>query len=470
MTEQLVGVDIGTTRLKVGVFTPDGRPVAVSQRDCPPDHEPAGRVTLAPENWWRAFEEALDECLAQADRGAVAAMTISSQAQTYVFLDADSRTLGPAVSWLDDTGDAEGTVAALAGMDYYAHTGWAQPNGMLTATKLRRQFHEEPGLGQRVHGLLFPDGYLAHRLTGRTGVGATLAGMSGLYSIEDGDWWPDALRAAGISSSILPPVRAMGEPFGQLTAPLAERFGLPRIPVAAGTNDQTAAALGAGLTKAGQAALGMGTALVLYQVVDAATPPPPGRPLRGRYAGGLRWQLLVHSTAGAVMDWARRTFGTGCDWQMFFSAALSAPAGSEGLRLDPDWTDSAPGGVLNGLRLGHTRGHVFRAVLEGVACAAREQLDALNVQSPIKATGGGSTEGGWMQLLADFTGRPIEQLSDPHAGLWGTALLGGTAVGVFHDSLSAAQAARPQTTRFTPRTEHAAAYDTVYTDYRTRRT
>ena len=460
MSALLVGVDLGTTHLKVGIFAPDGDLKALAQRACAPEHAPGGRVEAPVESWWAAFEGALAECLDRVDRQAIRGIGVSSQAQTYVLLDSGHRPMGPMVSWLDTRGDAEGTARALAGHDYYAHVGWAQPMGMLASCKLRQ-------LGARAPRVLFADGYLIHRLCGERVVSRNLAAMSGLYSMALHDWWPDALDAAGVSADSLPSIRETGEVAGQLSARLADSWGVPRVPVVVGANDQTAAAVGAGPGAAGDVTLALGTALVAYQVIAASTPVASSSPLRGPYLSDLMYHLGLCNTGCAVLDWARDALGCGIDPEGFFAEAATAPPGCGGLRVNPHMAEEEPyqGGAMAGLKLEQGRPHLFRAVLEGLACAAREQLDLLSAIGQVYITGGGSISDFWMQMIADVSQRTLTRLEQPQATLWGTALMAGGGAGLIDDVLATASTLRNPTCSFAPNADAAAVYLEVYQDY-----
>jgi xylulokinase len=263
-----------------------------------------------------------------------------------------------------------------------------------------------------------------------------------------GRWWAEALDVARVPSAVLPSLTEVGEPVAPLRADLARSWGIDRIPVVAGANDQTAAALGAGLTRPGETALGLGTAMVTYRVAGATEPAPACRPLRGPYPGGLRYQLLVCSLGGACLEWARGLSAPGRSWDRFFADALAAEPG--GLRFRPDSGVSGESAALSGIVPGHTGAQVARAVLDGVAAAARDQLDALGARGTVRLTGGGARNDGWVQLLADTTGRALERVEQPHAGLWGTAVAAGHGAGIFPDMLRAARAGRAHGRAFRP--------------------
>ena len=464
-TDLLVGVDVGTTRLKVGVFNATGERVAAAGRDCAPEYRPDGRVELDSDTWWTAFQDAFEECLVGVERAAVRAVAVSSQAQTYVVLDAEGRPLGPAVSWLDATGNAEDVAREMPLDDYYAHTGFAAPMPFAAATKLRRR-SERPNPWRNAAHVLFPAGYLIFRLTGRAAAGRNLAAMSGLHSMIRNGWWPEAVDAARTPRELLPRIFEMGAAVDELDASSAGRWGLGRVVVAAGANDQTAAALGAGLHAPGQVTLGVGTALVAYQVIEADAPALDWRPLRGPYPGGYHYQLGLTSTACATVEWTRDLLAPGLSWDEFYAEALSVEPGAAGLRLVPDFIDeTGKGGVLAGLGLGHERKHIFRAALEGVACAAREQLDRLDASGQVLATGGGTLNNGFMQTIADVADRPIDRVELADAGLWGTALMAGHAAGIFVNMLDAARDLRGPTRAFRPSQARAGACEQLYADY-----
>ena len=460
MSDLLVGVDIGTTKLKVGVFDAEGNLCALAVRDCALDRKPGGRLFVDADRWMRDFEAAFDECLTGVNPEAIRAIGFSSQAQTYVFVDDAGEPLEPAVSWLDATGDGEGAAAALAGEDFHAHTGWARVGPSLTLCKLRRYAREDSR--SQAARLLFPEGFLACRLTGRMTVSRNIAAMSGLYSLPRRDWWPKALDAASIQKRLLPELRDFGELVGPVQESLWTRWGTGPVSVVAGANDQTAAALGAGLAGPGDAMLAIGTAMVLYQVIPPEAPPTASRPHRGEYPGGLHYQLGLWSTGCAVLEWARRLWAPETPWDDLFDEALRVPLGAEGLRVCPEFNR---GGTLNGLTLRHDRACVMRALIEGLACAARRLLDDLSVEGRVLVTGGGALHDGVMQLFADIVGRPLARVEEPQASVRGAAILAGAGAGVYPDVLAASGRLRKDGRVFSPSPDLRDPCDALYRDF-----
>ena len=467
MNDLLVAADIGTSRLKVGVSDREGRLVTFAERPCAPDYRSDGRIHVCPETWWTAFEQAFEDCLGRVDRSAVRAIGISSQAQTYVFMNAGGQPAGPAISWLDAHGDAEGVAHDLDGFDYREHVGWSEPTPILAACKLRAAADEAGAPATGAH-LLFADGYLMNRLSGGYAVSRNLAAMSGLFSMIENDWWAEAVAAAKVAPEALPTIRDIGEAAGVLAGELAQQWGIPKIPIVAGANDQTAAALGAGLCNPGDAALALGTALVVYQVVAPEASALGTPDLWGPYVGGLKYQLRCHNTGCAVIDWAGELFALDDNYETLFSEAVGASPGASGLRFSPHLGGAGadrPGGALVGLGLAHARPQILRAVLEGLACTAREQLDMLCVADGAIVTGGGAANDGWLQLIADLTGRTLLRSDEKQATLKGTAMMAAHGAGLADDLLKLAGEQRTTGTRFSPRAELTEIYEKVYRDY-----
>lgn len=464
MSDLMVGIDVGTSRLKAGVFDTTGTPVAFAQRECPVSTRDQNTAELDANVWWQALQEAISDCLKRADAGAVRAIGLSSQAQSYVWTDDKGQAAGPAISWLDRRGDGPGVATALSAYDFYRHTGWADADPMLAVCKLRQGTGRPDVCDARGH-LLFTDGFLIHRLCGETVISRNLAAMTGLYSLKESDWWEPALKCAHVDRELLPAIRDVGEQAGSLRPEIARHWGTECIPVVTGANDQTAAAIGAGLCRPGDVNLGLGTALVAYQVIRPDSPPPVARPLRGEYVNGLNFQLTLHNTAGGVVEWARNTFCCEASWDRFFDVALSAAPGADGLICRPDFSADS-GGSVRGLALGHERPQLLRAILEGVALTAREKLDQLDAPEEITVTGAASANDRWMQLMADVTGRAIKALNRSQTTLWGTALAAGAGAELFPDILEVSRERRSTRSRFMPAPAGKKIYDTLYTNFR----
>ena len=259
----------------------------------------------------------------------------------------------------------------------------------------------------------------------------------------------DAVGARAGSMGVVRPAWSVA---GTLRPAVARDLGLGHaIPVMVGTGDEHAACLAAAALEPGLVCDITGTA---EPVAAAASGPiiDPARALETHpHAVPDRWIL---ENPGFVSGGSTRWLADavlGVPEAQLFALALEAPAGSDGLvfvpalggAVTPRWNDRARG-TFHGLRLGHDRRHLSRAVLEGCAFALRdivEGLDALGLASDrIRVLGGGARDALWTSIKSDVTGRVVERLTEPEATAYGGALLAATGIGWFPDTAAAARA------------------------------
>jgi xylulokinase len=244
------------------------------------------------------------------------------------------------------------------------------------------------------------------------------------------DWLPAVLEGPEIS--------------GAVTAEVAGLLGLPaEIPVAAGGGDNAAAAIGTAVTREGLMSSSIGTSGVLFAHADAAAVDPSGRIHAFAHSvPGAYCLLAVTLSAGGSLRWWRDR--TGASYDELVAEAADVPAGSEGLVFLPYLTgertphlDPAATGAFVGLTARHTRGHLTRALMEGVLFGLRDGIEImrdLGVRpTQIRAIGGGATSPLWLQLQADVYGSVVHRLAIEEGAAYGAALLGHVAAGTFKD-------------------------------------
>jgi xylulokinase len=470
-------VDLGTTRLKVGLFDIEGRRCALGVRAFPRVRSASpDQAELPIATYWNLFRSALGEALASLPGAGrrVAAAGICSQAQTFACFDAKGRALAPALLWTDARAqdEARRLAQSLPSALYYRATGWPAVNPLLAAAKLAWLSAQRPQLMSRCRRVLFAPSYLAWRLTGEQAVDDNIAAMSGLYHLRRAAWWPRALQACRVDSAVLPRIIRCGETVGMLTSAAASALGLRRCPIVFAGNDQTAAALGAGIS-AHEAFLGLGTGLVAYRLIPAASPFRWPRPVRGPApAPGMHFALLADNCACAALDWLVGLAGGRLSSGKAIARGLRAPPGANGARMNPHlrgrmWPEPRfdMRGALWNLGLSHRLDDILRAALEGIACAARELLSLLRCRGPVRVVGGGAQSDGWMQLFADLCGLVIERPACMEASVMGAALLAASRAGLVSVPPPAgSQWGRIQST-WLPDRRFRPTYDKVYDDY-----
>ncbi|HUX77084.1 MAG TPA: xylulokinase [Anaerolineae bacterium] len=453
-TPQLLGIDLGTSSVKVLLATTTGRILGQGSAEYPIHRPRPGWAEQDPDDWWRATITAVRQALAGAGDPPVpvAAIGLSGQMHGTVLLDEAGGLLSPAVIWPDRRSEPQvREITALIGaVRLIELTGSPLATGFQAAT-VRWMQQERPDLWRRVHTVLLPKDYLRYRLTGDVDTDPSDGSGTLLLDVRRRVWSPDVLAALDIDASQLPPVQPSTAVAGQLSRQAAAALGLPAgTPVVTGAADTACSALGAGIVDARTLLLTISTGgqIVLpapgVQVDRAGRihtfcgALPPGPDQAGWY------QMAAILSAGMALRWLRdRVFCMPGDaaYAQMVAWAEAAPAGAGGLLFLPylagertPHMDPQARGLFLGLTAGHGRAELVRAVLEGVALAC---YDAYLVLAELGArperivmAGGGARSRLWQQIVADVFGLPVQQLEMGEQSAMGAVLLAGGGVGL----------------------------------------
>jgi xylulokinase len=471
----LIGVDVGTSGTRALAVTTDGELVAEANRPHELLTPRPGWSEQDPGEWWDAAQAALAEVAAAAED--VVGLGLTGQMHGSVFLDAAGEVIRPALLWNDQRTAAEcveitervGAERLLEIAGNPALTGFQAPKVLWLA-------RHEPDAYARVASVLLPKDYVRLRLIGERATDASDAAGTLLLDVRARDWSPAILDALAIPREWMPAVHEGPEVTGTLRDDLAAELGLPRgLPVAAGGGDNAAAAVGVGVVREGSLSSSIGTSGVIFSHRDAFAPDPSGRVHAFCHAVPGAWHLMsVTLSAGGSLSWWRDQLGG--DFDALVAEAEAVEPGAEGLvflpyltgertpHLDPD----ARGGFV-GLTVRHGRGHLTRAVMEGVAFSMRDGLEIMrDLGTPdddVRAVGGGARSPLWLQLQADVYGRPIRRTVIDEGPAYGAALLAGVAAGAFADVGDAAARVRLREEVTEPDPERARRYAELYGVY-----
>ena len=460
----LVAVDLGTSALKAGVVSPDGRLRGFARIPYPLllDGVP-GRAEQDADAWWAALVRGIGVARAQATiDGPVEplAICVVGQGPTLVATAADGRALASAITWLDRRAGQE-TAAAGASI---RRGGWVV--GLLGRALLLARLR--PEIAEDAAWLLAAWDHVALRMTG--------VAAASLQDPADAIT-PAEARAAGLDERIAPPAARAGSVIGRLRALPAAELGLPPdLPVVAGANDAIATFLGAGLTGPGQAIDTGGTSggFGLYVARPIAVPPlwTGPAPLPGlHYVGGAM------AGTGRALDWlAGDLLGGAAPLADLLAEAATAPAGAGGLLFLPylageRWPlhDPAARGAFVGLTLRHGRAHLVRAVLEAAAFALRHvAAPAVAAGLPfreLRVTGGTAASRLWNQVKADVVGVEVAVPRVAEASVVGAAILAGVGVGLVPDERAGIDALVSVAERLAPDPVAQKTYDRLAPEY-----
>ncbi len=471
-----LGIDLGTTGIKVGLFDESGQMAAAATREIHLDTPAPGFAEFDADAYVGLAFDAVREALATPgiDATSVRAVGFSSQAQTFVVLGKDGRPLRSAVSWLDVRAHEEAAELSSVSEGLGRGTISAISSGPKI---LWLQRHERDIMAHAARVLVIPD-YLIWQLTGRAVSDPILAASTALYDPWKRLWHPELLRACGIEEAMMPEVLLPGDVAGTLTTHAAQELGLRKsVVVAVGTNDQYAGALGAGNVTPGCVSLALGTALAAVATSRTRENVPRAVGVCPHPAGGGLFALLAFAkTSGVLLRWFRDQFAPSLSYDELFAEIGAVPIGAEGVTCIPHFSgtatpdfNSAVRGAFVGLNLSHGRAHMARALAESLAFTVRDNLELLNQTvgvSDLRAIGGGAKSDVWLQMIADVTGASVTRPKTREAACLGAAALGMVAAGRFGSVAEAATGLFQPERRFEPNWTTRTAYDAAHAVYR----
>ncbi len=411
-----LGVDVGTSSVKAILVDDAGEVADQASAELPISRPKPLWSEQNPSDWWAATNRAVAN-LAPAARAAVRGVGLSGQMHGAVLLDEADAPLRPAILWNDGRSHAECAELEAAEARSRAITGNLAMPGF-TAPKLLWVRKHEPEVFARTRCVLLPKDYVRLRMTGERA--SDLSDAAGTLWLDVGAraWSGAMLEACGLTLAHMPSVHEGPEPTGRLRDELAQAWGMGRVPVVAGGGDNAAGAAGVGVVDDGEAFLSLGTSGVLF-LATAAYRPNPGRAVHA-FCHCLpgRWHLMcVLLSAASCVDWAARL--TGCADAGDLLAQIEARGRLDGAEaflpyLSGERTphnDPHARGVLYGLDHDSDAAAVGQAVLEGVAFAFADGLDALAetgaAVGTISVIGGGARSAWWGRVLAAALGRPL---------------------------------------------------------------
>lgn len=432
-----LGIDLGTSSVKVAAVDAAGRLVAEAKAAYPLNAPRPGWAEQDPQSWWDATVEAARRLAADTDLGEVRSIGLSGQMHTLVLLDSKGRPTRPAIGWADTrTGEqVEWMRAHVPRATQIDVLGNPPATGFTAPSLLWVQEHDPAAYRETAMVCLAKD-YVRLRLTGEWATDPSDASATLLFDTFQRTWSDEVLDALQLDAGLLPPVRPSSDVAGALGADVAGTLGLPvGTPVVTGAGDQAAAATGCGLVDPGPMLVTLGSGGQVFTPLEAPVADPRLRVHLFCHARSDRWHLQgAVQNVGVALDWVRRTLGL--DWPELYARAAEAPAGADGVTFLPYLTgertpymDPRARAAWSGLTLSHTPAHLARAAIEGVAYAVADAVEACvevgGEPEAIALTGGGAEHPLPRQILADALKRPLGIAEVQNASAMGAAVLAG---------------------------------------------
>jgi xylulokinase len=432
-----------------------GKVVASGSEEHQPFASPRpGWAEQDPRDWWRACGLAVRKALQSSNLRAdeIACIAFSGQMHGAVLLDSGGDVARSAIIWCDQRSEAQSNeLSEVFGRDNLIRLTCNPPLTNFTLTKLLWVRETEPKLWARVAHVMLPKDYVRLRLTGERAIDVADASGTLLLDVANRRWSREVLDKSGIDKTLLPALYESPQVCGKVSAAGAEATGLhPGTPVVAGAGDQAAGAVGMGIARAGAVSATIGTSGVVFAATDRPALDPQGRLHTFCHAMPGRWHVMgVTQAAGLSLRWLRDRLGVVSTAQpdkardpydLLAEEASSAPAGAEGAfwlpylmgertpHLDPNAR-----AALVGLTASHTRGHLIRAVMEGVAFSLKDTFaifDEMDIPvTSIRLGGGGARSPLWRQIQADVYDHEVEIVAAEEGAAYGAAILAGVGAG-----------------------------------------
>ncbi len=485
----VLGLDVGTSGTKAIAMDETGRLLASALVEYPLHSPKPGWAEQDPADWRRAAFEALSKLASAINPADVKGIGLTGQMHGSVFLDENNEVLRPALLWCDQRTAAQcdwitekvGAARLIEMVSNPALTGF-------TAPKILWLRDNEPQVYEKVRKVLLPKDYIRWVLTGEYATDVADASGTLLFDVKNRCWHKELLSILGIDPAMLPKSYEGPEVTGVLSAEAAARTGLPAgIPVVAGGGDQAANGVGCGIVRRGVVSASLGTSGVMFAFAENVSTDPEGRVHTFCHSVPGKWHIMgvVLSAAGSL-QWFRNQLWAG-EWaaakaagrevyEEITAAAADAPRGAEGLLFLPYLTgertphkDPFARAAFIGLSLRHTKAHMSRAVLEGVAYAMNDSTEIIRGMgvevSEARCSGGGARSALWRQIMADANNAPMVTINVDEGPAYGAAILAAVAAGLHGNVESACDAIIRETDRINPQPEAVAEYGRWFREY-----
>ena len=486
--DYVLGIDVGTGGTRAVLVNRSGAIVSSATCEHVPFASPKiGWAEQDPHDWVQAAGSAIRQIISDAGISAsdISAVGLAGQMHGAVLLDENDQVLRPSLIWCDQRTQAQcDWLNQKIGEHRIIELTCNPALTNFTLTKLLWVRDNEPEIWRRFRQVLLPKDYVRFRLTDEHAIDVADASGTLMLDVAHRRWSDEMMSAAGLPMSCLPKLYESPEICAHISEAGAEHTGLKLgTPVVAGAGDQAGGAVGMGIVRAGAVSATIGTSGVVFAATDTPAMDAKGRVHTFCHAVPGRWHVMgVTQAAGLSFRWLRdllrSTSGSSdLSYDDLTREAENIPAGSDGVLWAPylmgertPHLDPNARGTLTGLAASHGRGHVTRAILEGVAFSLKDTFSLFDeMQVPvrnIRLGGGGARSALWRQIQADVYADQVEILAAEEGAAYGAALLAGVGTQFWSSVEDACDAVVKVQQRITPDPKVTQALKRQYDHYR----
>ncbi len=486
----VLGIDIGTSGTKTVLFNEKGNAVKSSTVEYPLYQPQNGYAEQSPADWFNAVAETVKDVISQADVNSIVGIGLSGQMHGLVMLDDKNEVIRPSIIWCDQRTSAEcKEITEKIGAERLIEITANPALTGFTASKILWVRNNEPENYNKCRHILLPKDYVRFKMTGAYATEVSDASGMQLLDIAKRQWSDEVLKILDINPEFLPKVYESPEITGYINADFSKLTGLPEgIPVVGGAGDNAAAAIGTGVAEDSKAFTTIGTSGVVFVHTAEMKIDPKGRVHTFCAAVPGCWHVMgVTQGAGLSLKWFRDNFCTSeketaklmnCDeYYLMDMEAKTVPIGADRLFYLPylmgertPHLDPNARGVFFGLSALHTKKHMLRAVMEGVAYSLRDCIEVFREigieANDMTACGGGGKSPLWRQMLADLYDCKVKTATISEGPALGVAILALVGTGVYKSVQEACTEIIKTDVIQPPVKENSAQYEKYYSLYR----
>lgn len=478
-----LGIDLGTSCVKVAFLTADGCIVALGSGDVNLNLPAPGFAEQNPEEWWSAAREAIAQAKEKCTEADIKGIGISGQMLGSVLLDKEGQLVDQCIIWLDQRADEENEyIKEVLGLENILDLTSNYPLVSYWAPKILWLKKHKPEIYKRTAHILFPKDYLKYKLTGVLDIDVTDAAGTGLFHTGKRCWEDSFFEKLGIDRTLVPEhVSESTDVIGTVTREAAEFLQIPEnIPVVGSGGDQMCGAVGLGIVEEGKIASTIGTSGCIFSYSSKCVTDKEPRALLS-YCHSVPGSWCVYGctlSAGGSLRWLRDTIfeGSEQDYGFMTSLAEKSKPGAEGLVFLPylngertPHPDPNARGVYFGMSIRHAKGDLVRSVMEGVAYSLRDAVEILREKgievNEVRAAGGGAVSPLWRQIQADVFHAKVVTTNVKEAPATGAAMMAAVGTGIFADLKEAADKVIKIETVTEPIKKNVELYDDFYETY-----
>lgn len=457
-----IGVDLGSTNIKVAIYTNDMQ--LVDRQSIPVEYiREKGFVEFNADTYFEGLTALIRSMVEKSQIHDVSQIILTGQAESLVVVDKNGNALMNAISWMDERSVKECSAleTQFTPAEIEAVTGQMAVLPTWPATKILWLKNNRPEIFQNAATYMMLKDFIVYKLTGRMLADMSIATFTFYFDIYEKKYWQKMLDAIGITEDQLPKLAEPCTVAGNVTAKVADAAGLSAdVKVNIGTLDHFTGMIGTGNVSLGGMTLSTGTVMALTTMSSEPAPRDSGIAMHYGFRPDTHIMLPVAESGGVSLEWFRRTCMGQIDYDMMNKELQKRDLPNNLLFLpylvgtnSPEF-DADASGMFFGLRQENDVYDMACAVMEGVAFMLRKNCDHIRAKGTeirhIIATGGGSKSPIWCQLQADITGLPVVIPAEKEAACFGCAIIGAVTDGVFASFEEAADKCVGFTNMFEP--------------------